>query len=76
MAKKKRCETCKYFDPYWEKGDPPPHTGDCERYPPVWIGNGRGYESPTNQDLWSVPHVGAFYCCGEWKKRKDKHERQ
>ena len=76
MAKKKRCETCKYFDPYWDEGDPPPYTGDCERYPPVWIGDGEDYESPAVQWLWSVPHVGAMYCCGEWTKRGKKYDRQ
>ena len=69
---KKRCETCRYFEPYYDKGDPPPLTGDCNRFPPVWVGHDcdRDYFAPVNQDLWNVPHVGAMHCCGEWKKAK------
>ena len=69
---KKRCETCRYFDPYYDKGDPTPHTGDCNRFPPVWIGHDcdKDWSAPINQDLWNVPHVGAMNCCGEWKKVK------
>lgn len=68
---KKRCETCRYFDPYYDKGDPPPHTGDCNRFPPVWTGtNNQDYFAPANENLWNVPHVGAMGCCGEWKRVK------
>ena len=69
---KKRCETCRYFEPYWEDGDPPPYTGDCKRYPPVWVCTDYDieYDVPIDSHMWSVPHVGAMGCCGEWKKAK------
>ena len=69
---KKRCETCRHFEPYYDKGDKPPYTGDCNRYPPVWTGAGCDHDwtSPIDQDRWNVPHVGAMHRCGEWKRVK------
>ncbi len=70
MSKKHVCETCRFFDPYYVKGDPPPHDGTCHRYPPVWVGDSCDFETLVDMDAWALPYVGACATCGEWRKRK------
>lgn len=76
MSKERVCANCKWFDPYYAKGDPPPHGGTCGRYPPVWVGNSCDVETLVSTDVWAHPYVGAYGNCGEWKKRKKWKKRK